>query len=911
MKVSMPSGSAHGWGIAGEYLAREIIKLPPVDGVTLHCIGGVDLKPLDPQAWDRINIGYTFFEDDIEVLRHTRRAAAEWDHIVAGSSWCEQHLRIGGIRNTSTILQGIDPANFSPSPPRPDDGRFIVFSGGKFESRKSQDIVIAAMKILMARHSDLWLSCAWYNHWPFSMATMQGSRYISYRHLEEDCMGLLRRTLQENGLPMDRIILHPLLDNARMRNVYVDTDMGLFPNRCEGGNNMVMSEYMACGRTAVASDASGQGDIITTENAFPLTSYEPLLISRSGVPSAIWFEPSLEEVVEKLGFALLNRGEIRARSIRAGEDLQRLRWDRAAEQFHGLACKLAGKGRESLTVRVHQASLGEPLTADDYLREGRALLDSGNPALAEARLLKARALNPFSAEVYNCLAGAMDAQERHQQALGYYQKALSLLPDSAVINFNMGNTMKKLERPIEAAAYYREALKTDPDFAEAHYNLGLVLQGQRLFDQALDEYERALALRPAHAGTLHNMGDILQDRGQVEQAVACYDKVLALDPQLANTHNSLGNALLCQGKYPEAIAAYERAMAIDPDNPMIHNNLGAAFKDKGDLDQAIACHRRALALEPGNADAHWNLSLACLMKGAFMEGWQGYEWRWEKSVPVPRRELPLPLWDGEPLGGKKIILVSEQGAGDAFQFVRYAALVAGRGGTVLIECQSAALKPVLERVPMVREAFVAGETLPQADCYFPLMSLPLLFGTTLESIPADVPYLIPDPARLESFQRRMGGDGGLKVGIVWAGRQNLVRNRKRTCGLEVFAPLAEIPGVIVYSLQIGPDADQATPWVAQGKLVDLTPHIRDFADTAALISNLDLVVTIDTSVAHLAGALARPVWTLLHYAPDWRWMLERSDSPWYPTMRLFRQKQPGDWQGVMVEVKKALQEMLP
>ncbi len=299
------------------------------------------------------------------------------------------------------------------------------------------------------------------------------------------------------------------------------------------------------------------------------------------------------------------------------------------------------------------------------------------------------------------------------------------------------------------------------------------------------------------------------------------------------------------------------------------------------------------------------------MKGAFMDGWQGYEWRWKKSVPVPRRELPLPLWDGEPLGGKKIILVSEQGAGDAFQFVRYAALVAGRGGTVLVECQSAALKPALERVPMVKEAFVAGETLPQADCYFPLMSLPLLFGTTLENIPTDVPYLIPEPARLESFQRRMGGDGGLKVGIVWAGRQNLVRNRKRTCGLEVFAPLAEIPGVTLYSLQIGPDADQAAPWIAQGKLVDLTSHIRDFADTAALIANLDLVVTIDTSVAHLAGALARPVWTLLHYAPDWRWMLERSDSPWYPTMRLFRQKQPGDWQGVLVEVKKALQEKLP
>ncbi len=346
MKVSMPSGRAHGWGIAGEYLTREIAKLPPVEGVTLHSISGHDLRPMNPADWGRTNIGYCFFENDIEVLRHTRRAAREWDFIVAGSSWCEYQLRIGGVKRTATILQGIDPANFHPAPPRADDGRFIVFSGGKFELRKGQDLVIAAMRVFMRRHRDAYLVCSWYNQWPFSLATMADSTHISFRPADDDCLALLQRTLHENGIPLERVFLTPLIDNSQMRQIYVQTDMGLFPNRCEGGNNMVMCEYMACGRTVIASDATGHADVITDKNAFPLTCYSPLLVNDpQGRPSAVWHEPSLDELIEQLEFAYLHRQVAAEKAAVAAEEMKALGWDKAAQQFHYVGSKLANNKR--------------------------------------------------------------------------------------------------------------------------------------------------------------------------------------------------------------------------------------------------------------------------------------------------------------------------------------------------------------------------------------------------------------------------------------------------------------------------------------------------------------------------------------------------------------------------------------
>jgi len=338
MRVSMPRGTAHGWGVAGTHLTREIARLTPLPGVTLHGIRTVALDPFDTQQWDQINIGYCFFEDNISVLEYTRQAAKQWNFIVAGSSWCEQHLRIGGVRHTATILQGIDGSLFYPGPKREYADRFVVFSGGKFELRKGQDLVIAAMKVFMERRSDVLLSCAWHNQWPFSLATMELSKQISYQHQEGDCLELLAKTLTANGIPLKRVILHPLLDNQQMRQVYHNSDVGLFPNRGEGGNNLVMCEYMACGKTVIASDMTGHADVITADNALPLTEYHPYHYRHHA--EGIWFEPSVDEIVAQLEYAYSHHRDIRQKGLQAAVDMGSLTWENAARQFHVIGCSL-------------------------------------------------------------------------------------------------------------------------------------------------------------------------------------------------------------------------------------------------------------------------------------------------------------------------------------------------------------------------------------------------------------------------------------------------------------------------------------------------------------------------------------------------------------------------------------------
>lgn len=410
MIVAMPTGVAHGWGIAGQHIFEEVAQLFPVPGVTLHSMKNPDFSPTFPDAWNRINIGYCFFENDIEAYRHMGQAAAEWDCIVAGSSWCEHHLRLGGVRQTSTILQGIDPVHFYPGAPRPDDGRFIVFSGGKFELRKSQDIVIAAMKVMMERHRDVWLSCAWHNQWPYSIATMAGSRII---HFEMDtslpCDDFLRSVVAENGLDLNRVIMHPVIGNSSMREIYLQSDIGVFPNRCEGGNNMVMSEYMACGRTVIASDKTGHADVITERNAFPLREYRQQLIEWGDQPSAVWFQSSVEEAVELLEFAYQNRGLLHEKAKQAAEDLGKLCWHSAAVQFHQIAVNLAG------------ADCCPSLA--DYVESAEQLVKSGRMDLAIMKLKQAIRIAPAEPALYRMVAGLQDTAGQVAEAAGYRMKA--------------------------------------------------------------------------------------------------------------------------------------------------------------------------------------------------------------------------------------------------------------------------------------------------------------------------------------------------------------------------------------------------------------------------------------------------------------------------------------------------------
>ena len=431
-------------------------------------------------------------------------------------------------------------------------------------------------------------------------------------------------------------------------------------------------------------------------------------------------------------------------------------------------------------------------------------------------------------------------------------------------------------------------------------NLGNVLQTQDRLDEAVHCYRKALSLNPRSAPAHGNLGLALQFLGCFEEAAESLERALALDPGIAIAHTNLGNVRQAQGRLAEAVACHELALAIEPMNPEAYSNLGGVLDLQGKLMESMAAYDRALALKPDFAVALFNRSLLRLRRGDFVLGLPDYEHRWHLNK---RRDFREPQWHGEPLRGARILLYSEQGLGDTVQFLRYVPLVHAAGGQVILEVQPQ-MRRLAAQLPGAVELICSGEPLPPFNWHCPLMSLPLAFGTTLDTIPAKVPYLaIPQEA---DAIRALPGEGrGLRAGIAWAGSPAHLRDRFRSIPLELLRPLFGLAGAQFFSLQLGSAATAELISVG-ASVIDLAPKIEDMADTAALIARLDLVIAVDTAVAHLAGALGKPVWVMLPLVPDWRWLLDREDSPWYPTMRLFRQSALGDWTSVVEAVRCAL-----
>ena len=444
------------------------------------------------------------------------------------------------------------------------------------------------------------------------------------------------------------------------------------------------------------------------------------------------------------------------------------------------------------------------------------------------------------------------------------------------------------------------ALALRPDFVEAHNNLANLLKDEGRLDEAVGHYEAALALRPEMAELHRNLGLTLQAQKRYGGAVERFAAAAALAPGAASSHFDLANGLRDLLRLEEAEAAYRRALALDPGHADAHCNLGIALHDLGRLDEAEACFGRALALEPAHANAHVNLGMTRLLKGDFA-GLRDYEWRWRTKDAPAARDYGAPQWRGEPLSGATILLHAEQGFGDTIQFVRYARLVAARGGKIVLEVP-APLARLLARLPEAAAVIRAGEPVPPVAFHAPLLSLPLLCGTDLATVPADVPYLSADPALTQPWRERFAARPGRRVGLAWAGRPSHPRDRERSLAPEALAPLGEVPGLAFVSLQPRAGGMRLPPLAID----DAAPSFADFADTAAAIMALDLVVTVDTAVAHLAGALGKPVWVLLAAVPDWRWLIGRGDSAWYPAMRLFRQPRRGEWAPAIEAVKAAL-----
>jgi Tfp pilus assembly protein PilF len=456
----------------------------------------------------------------------------------------------------------------------------------------------------------------------------------------------------------------------------------------------------------------------------------------------------------------------------------------------------------------------------------------------------------------------------------------------------------------EAEAVYREIVGLDPGVAQAWYLLGSITQMTGRLVEAVGYYQHALRIAPTLVEARNNLGVALQALGSTEAAEQCLRDVIRIRPDFGDAYSNLGNALQDQGKLDDAIACYHQAIEKKPDYLDAHNNLGNALRSQRRMSEALASYNEALRINPDHAYVHLSRALLWLQTGDFERGWAEFEWRLKcKDYAIPA--FPCPMWDGSILNSQTILVYGDHGLGDTLQFIRYAPLVQDRGGRVV----AAVRKPVARIVascPGVAQVVSDGGQVPDVAVFVPAMSLPRIFKTTLASVPARVPYLTAEPEMVKQWALQLQSEQGFRIGIAWQGNPSYRRDRERSFPLSRFESLAKLPGVRLYSIQKGFGSEQIGELAGRFGVVDLASLHDDFADLAAIMRNLDLVIAPDTSLGHLAGATGTRVWVALSFDADWRWQLEREDSPWYPTMRLFRQKRPGDWDEVFRRITAEL-----
>jgi tetratricopeptide (TPR) repeat protein/predicted O-methyltransferase YrrM len=550
-------------------------------------------------------------------------------------------------------------------------------------------------------------------------------------------------------------------------------------------------------------------------------------------------------------------------------------------------------------------------------------------------------------------------------AIRHWQFVLQSDPENVHVIHNLGVAFAQLGNASESIKHLQRALELKPDYAEAHYNLGNVIneiatQTGTPFPakntnkhEAISHFRSAIQCRPDYVEAYHNLGSVLIDLGRFDEACVwlrqavhilgnrCPDTqgseaaaggnpplgtARSFPPLLPSALNQLGLAHAEGRKYRQAEFLYQRALDLKPDMTEAHSNLGNLYQEQGRLPEALASYDLALLSDPNSASTRWNRSLSLLQSGDFVQGWAEYEWRWQRKQ-TPARSFMEARWDGSPLAGRTLLIYMEQGLGDMVQFIRFAAHVKLRGGRILVECPGF-VAPLLARCAGIEELVIEGSPLPRFDWQIPIMSLPGVLGITLESIPNQVPYVLVEPARVERWRGVVAGDGfdptcrsspnrsrPLNIGIVWQGNPNHRLDRYRSVPLTLFAPLARIPGIRLISLQRGPGTKQIAALADKFSVIEFahpeSMTSEDLLDTAALMKCLDLVISVDTGTAHLAGALGVPVWVPLSAVGEWRWLLHREDSPWYPSMRLFRQRKLGQWKSVFRKMARELSKWTP
>ncbi len=613
---------------------------------------------------------------------------------------------------------------------------------------------------------------------------------------------------------------------------------------------------------------------------------------------------------------------------------------------HGVLLEHQGELDQAIAAQERAIAL-KPDYTEAYLNMAVSLQARGDNEKAKAVCEKVLAQAPDNAKVYTVLAFCQQNLKQYTQALRNYQHSLMLDPQQIEVYNHMGFVLAQQKRYPEAIACYRRALDRDPEYADAHNNLGIALKASGETEQAITHYQQAIALEPRfaeaycnlanaknaigqtdsamenwqkaididphHAQAYNQLGVTYNDLGRTDLAIKHYHQAMALAPHQADSYNNLAIVLKNQGRIDEAIELYHTSITLEPNNPEAYYNLAGLYKEQGHCQQAIDHYKQAIRIDPSYAQAHWNLSLTYLLQGEFEKGWQRYQWRHQA---LDRGSLypytyDRPRWDGSDFTGKRLLIYTEQGLGDAIQFVRYLPLVKALGGTVLLETW----QPLIRLFQSARGIDELIQVTPNPiseerfDIHTSIMDLPRLFETNIARVPHTVPYVIPDTSDTTHWQQQLQGSD-YKIGIVWAGSPTHGNDHLRSCGLHHFSTIARLGGATLYSLQKGAAADQIEAKTNSLPITPLGHQFNDLMDTASAIEQLDLIISVDTALAHLAGALGKPVWTLLPAAPDWRWMLDRTDSPWYPSMRLFRQSQAGRWDTVFTDMTKALEILL-
>ena len=555
----------------------------------------------------------------------------------------------------------------------------------------------------------------------------------------------------------------------------------------------------------------------------------------------------------------------------------------------------------------------------EILARAKTLHLAGQLAEAETLYRQLVSSAPDNVEAIYLLAAACDALGNQAEAETLLERVIRLAPEHAQAHNHLGAIRGEQDRLDEAIDHFELARRLKPEWADPQNNLrnalaarhngrGLALAAQGKLDQAAAEYRAALGVSADDVSALINLGNLCKTQHKLADAIAWYTRAMAVAPQLPAAHFNLGLVFSEQSRSAEAEASFRKAVELKPDYTEARLAVGKLLVQGGQPQEAVRWNRQTVEQAPNSADVHFSLAFALLLTGQLPEGWREYEWR----LLRPGLEDPLPAetrWNGSALAGRTILLRCEQGYGDALQFIRYASLLKQQGGTVIVECRQP-LARLLATCPGVDRVVVRGEARPHFDVHVPLLSLPSIFVTTLETIPDQVPYLHADAALVAHWKHEMVASAGLKIGIAWQGDPEYPNDRARSLRLQLFDEIGRMPGVRLYSLQMGAGREQLAEAVADWPVVDLGDRLGDFHDTAAILRSLDLVISSDSAPAHLAGALGVPVWVPTCFAPDWRWLLAREDSPWYPTMRLFRQARPGDWQSVFRRIAEALADLV-